>query len=38
MSMRRISTYTIDMVAVAAAVVLAAPFIALLVTPFLGGL
>ena len=38
MIMRRISTYTIDIVAVAAAVVLAAPFLALLVTPFLGGL
>ncbi len=38
MSMRRIGTYTIDMVAVAAAVLLAAPFVALMVTPFLGGL
>ncbi len=38
MIIRRISTYTIDMVAVAAAIVLAVPFIALLVTPFLGGL
>jgi hypothetical protein len=36
--MRRISTYTIDMVAVAAAVLLATPFVALMVTPFLGGL
>ena len=36
--MRRIRTYTIDMVAVAVAVLLAAPFIALIVTPFLGGL
>ncbi len=38
MTMRRISTYTIDMVAVAAAVVLAAPFIAVMISPFLGGL
>ena len=38
MLMRRIGTYTIDMVAVAAAVLLAAPFVALMVTPFLGGL
>ncbi len=38
MTMRRVSTYTIDMVAVAAAVLLAAPFIALIVAPFLGGL
>ena len=38
MTMRRISIYTIDMVAVVAAVVLAAPFLALLVAPFLGGL
>ncbi len=38
MSMRRISTYAIDMVAVAAAALLAAPFVALMVTPFLGGL
>lgn len=38
MKLRRIGTFTIDMVAVAAAVVLAAPFFAVLVTPFLGGL
>ena len=38
MSMRRIGTYAIDMVAVAAAALLAVPFVALMVTPFLGGL
>ncbi len=38
MTMRRISTYTIDMVAVAAAALLAAPFIAVMISPFLGGL
>ncbi len=38
MSMRRISTFTIDLAAVAAAIVLAAPFIAVMITPFLGGL
>lgn len=38
MTMRRISTYTLDMVAVAAAVVLAAPFFAVMISPFLGGL
>jgi hypothetical protein len=36
--MRRISTYTIDMVAVAAAVLLAAPFFVVMISPFLGGL
>jgi len=36
--MRRISTYTVDMVAVAAAAVLAAPFFAIMISPFLGGL
>lgn len=38
MTLRRISTYTIDMAAVAAAALLAAPFIAVVATPFLGGL
>ncbi len=38
MTMRRISTYTIDMVAVAAAVLLAAPFFVVMISPFLGGL
>ena len=37
-TMRGISIYMIDMVAVAAAVILAVPFLALLVAPFLGGL
>jgi hypothetical protein len=36
--MRRISTYTIDMVAVAAAVLLAAPFFVVMISPFLAGL
>jgi len=36
--MRRISTYTIDMVAVAAAALLAVPFLTVMVSPFLGGL
>ncbi len=38
MTIRRISTYTIDTLAVAAAVILAVPFLAMLVAPFLGGL
>ena len=38
MTLRRISTYTIDMVAVAAAVLLAAPFVAIMISPFLSGL
>ncbi len=38
MILRRISTYAIDMVAVAAAVLLAAPFIVVMISPFLGGL
>jgi hypothetical protein len=38
MTIRSISTFTIDLAAVAAAVVLAAPFIAVMITPFLGGL
>ena len=38
MTMRRISTYTVDMVAVAAAAVLAAPFFAIMISPFFGGL
>ena len=37
MRMRRISTYTIDLVAVVAAVVLATPFLAILVAPFVTG-
>jgi len=36
--MRRIGTYAIDMIAVAAAAVLAAPFVTVISTPFLGGL
>jgi hypothetical protein len=36
--MRRIRNYTIDMVAVVAAVILAAPFMAIMASPFLGGL
>lgn len=38
MTKRRISTYTADMVAVAAAVFLAVPFMAVMALPFLGGL
>ena len=38
MTMRRISTYTMDAVAMAAAALLATPFLALMVTPFLSGL
>jgi hypothetical protein len=38
MTMRRISAYTADMVAVAAAVFLAAPFMAIVAAPFIGGL
>ncbi len=38
MTMRRIGTYTIDMVAVAAAVLLAVPFFVAMISPFLGGL
>ncbi len=38
MTMRRICTYTIDAVAVAAAAILAAPFVVILASPFLGGL
>ncbi len=38
MILRRISTYTIDMIAVAAAVLLAAPFFVVMISPFLGGL
>ena len=36
--MRRIGTYTVDMIAVAAAAILASPFVAVIATPFLGGL
>lgn len=38
MTMRRISTYTIDVIAVAAAAILTAPFVVVMVSPFLGGL
>ncbi len=38
MTMRRISTYTIDIFAVAAAAILAAPFFVVMISPFLGGL
>jgi len=38
MTMRRITSYTADLVALTAAAVLATPFMAVMALPFLGGL
>jgi hypothetical protein len=38
MTMRRISGYTMDMVAIAAAAFMAVPFVSVMALPFLGGL
>ena len=38
MEMRRIGTYTMDLLAITVAAVLALPFLVILASPFLGGL